>query len=221
MKYLKFFLLMTLMLLFAACRGVATEYPPTIAPRETTPIPTIDPSLPTATLDPTMIAQTPSGIESGGGTYTSRDGRLSFVYPQGWLVQETAGQIVIVNNSAAFNGTPLSGQYQINLVVSPIGEIAVGSDDTVQSTISASEALAQLAQQYETTGTTVSDVLEDNLGGRPTAFVRLSNSAFEALMWMLDLNGTHIALAALAARGELNLLEPIARTIGASVEYAS
>ncbi|MFN8372811.1 MAG: hypothetical protein U0694_08035 [Anaerolineae bacterium] len=221
MKYLKFFLLMTLMLLFAACRGTATEYPPTIPPRETTPVPTLDPSLPTATLDPTMIAQTPSGIESGGGTYTSRDGRLSFVYPQGWLVQETGGEIVIVNNSAAFNSVPRSGQYQISLIVSPIGEIAVGSNDTVQASISAQEALVQLAQQYQTTGTEVSDPVEDSLGGRPTYFVRINSSAYEALLGVLDINGTHIALAAAASRGELSLLEPIARTIGASIEYAS
>lgn len=215
----RYILFVLIILMASACAAGGTQYPPTIPPRQVTAVPTTDPSAPTPTLDPSAVAQTPSGIESGGGTYTTRDGRLSFTFPQGWFVQETAGQVVVVNNRAALEGTPRSGQYQVNFVISPIGEIPIGQEDTVQANISALEALNQLAEQYAIDGTDVSDAFEDTMGGRTVYFVRIRSSDFESLLGMMDINGTHIAMAAVAARGELSVLEPIARTIGASVQY--
>jgi hypothetical protein len=215
----RYIFVMLLMLFVSACTGTATQYPPTIPPREVTAVPTLDPNAPTPTLDPSAVAQTPSGIESGGGTYTTRDGRLSFIFPQGWFVQESAGQVVVVNNRAAFQNTPLAGQYQVNFVISPIGEIPVGQEDTVQANISALDALNQLAAQYEIGGTQVSDPFEDTMGGRTVYFVRINNPAFDSLLGMMDIDGTHIAMAAVSARGELSVLEPIARTIGTSLQY--
>ncbi len=218
-RYVVSAFLILVMLISSACTGTATQYPPTIPARQVTAAPTTDPNLPSPTIDPSAIAQTPSGIEGGGGSYTSSDGRLSFVYPQGWFVQEAAGQVVVVNDRAAFDTTPLSGQYQVNIVISPIGELQAGSQDPSQANISALEALNQLAGQYATTGTEVSDAVEDTMGGRTTYFVRIRNAISEALLGMFDTNGTQIAVAAVAARGELNLLEPVARTIGASIQY--
>jgi hypothetical protein len=218
-RYIVLVLFIIIALISAGCAGSSTQYPPTIPPREVTSVPTTDPNLPTATTDPTLIAATPSGIDSGGGTYTTRNGKLSFEYPQGWFVQESGSQVIIANDRAAFTGTVRSGIYQINLVVSPIGELAIGSDDAVQTSLTAQEVLAQLAEGYQTTGTEVSAPFEDSIGGRPTYFVRINNASTEAILGVLDLNGTHVALAAVAARGELSLLEPVARTVGASVEY--
>jgi hypothetical protein len=212
-------LLFVMIFALAACTGSATQYPPTIPPREVTAVPTTDPNLPTPTINPSAVAQTPSGIESGGGTYTTRNGTLTFNYPQGWFVQEAGGQVLIVNDRAALESTPRSGQFQVNIVVSPVGEYVGSAQDPAQANVSALDALNQLAGQYATTGTEVGEAFEDSMGGRTAYFVRIRNATFEALLSMVDVNGTHIALAGVASRGELTLLEPVARTIGASIQY--
>lgn len=221
--FTKIVLLSVTLLLSAACTGTGgTQYPPTIPPRQVTAEPTVDTSIPTPTVDPSAVSPTTAAeAAASGGTFTTSDGKLSFVYPQGWFVQEDPlqGQIIVANNRAALNSIPGAGQYQVNLVVSPIGELAIDGQNAAQASISALDALIQLADQYQTTGTQVSQPFEESMGGRPAYFVRINNAAFESLLGMVEINGTHIALAAVSARGELSLLEPIARTIGASVSY--
>ncbi|NWF70708.1 MAG: hypothetical protein HXY40_16610 [Chloroflexi bacterium] len=205
--------------LLAAC-GSPAQYPPTIAPRQTTPQPTVD----TAAITPTVTAEQAGAVLSGGGRFSSSDGRLTFVYPQGWFVQEQPNdQFIITNDRVALSNVPGPGQYQINLVVSPIGEVPLGSQDAVQANLSARQVLEQLVSGYagEGSSTTASAPAEESLGGRTAYTSRLSNPQFDGLLMVFDAgNGTHIALAAVSARGELNLLEPVARGVGASVRYA-
>lgn len=212
-------------ILSSACTPTGQQYPPTIPARQTTAEPTVEPSLATATVeassaDATTEATAAVDAVASGGTFTTSDGKMTFSYPQGWFVQEGGqGQVLIVNNRAAFNSVPGAGQYQVNLVVSPIGEMALDTSDTSQASISARDALIQLANQYQTTGTTISEPFDETMGSRPAYFVRINNATFESLLGMVEINGTHIALAAVSARGELTTLEPIARTIGASLQY--
>jgi hypothetical protein len=234
-------LFITIAFVSSACAGGTNQYPPTIPPRQITAAPTIpatatvaiptpdtniptatiDPNLPTATTAPTLLPTTVSSVQSGGGAYTTRDGHLSFTYPQNWFVLEVDdGEFILSNNQSALSSrVPSAGQYLINIIMSPIEELPLGSADAVQTTLSVQEVLVQLAQNYQVTGTEVTDPVEESVGGRTMYFVRITNATTEALLGIADINGTHIAIGAVAVRGELNLLEPIARTVAASLAY--
>jgi hypothetical protein len=213
-------------LLLSGCAGSGTQYPPTIpfAPQQT--------AVTTATAEATAISdsgtpQSGTPQTSGGAAseleFTSRDGRLRLRYPAGWVIREDeAGQVFIANNNAAMSGTPLSGEYQINIVPAPVAIVTSDSPTTTPMTLR--ETLDQLIGGFQTAGTgvTISEPIEQPFAGRAAVYVNITDTDAntESLLLVFDPGSNlPIALAAVAVLGELENVQPVIRGVVASVSY--
>jgi hypothetical protein len=141
LKQFTLFVLLTLLLALAACKSEeplneavvtleATAQPADIEELtlEATEIPpTSEPAPVLATPEPTTEPVFESEI--GAISFTSSDGSLSFVYPDGWSVEDTGpGRVTLANSDDAMtrpeNGALQTGDVRINITLVPANMLA-------------------------------------------------------------------------------------------------
>lgn len=129
--------LMIILLALTACQtagGLETLEPTAEAAIEEELAPPLDQEAPRP--EPTPVSPTPEPAaeavfepENGRTSFTSSDGSLSFVYPDGWPVEETGpGRVVLANSEDAMsridNSALQSGDVRISMTLVPANMLA-------------------------------------------------------------------------------------------------
>lgn len=183
-----------------------------------TPAPTVISEL-SPTPAPTTTANTTPGVETAlDAQFTSKDGSITFNYPQGWVTQELQNGVVIGTSQEAIQSSaPLkSGEFFLSLIVGPISSLpGVAGKPTAEDVVRAYGN--NIGQQANIT---MPDPTTFSIGSRSAARIEVPLKDVQASIIAVDIEGGNFALAlAFSASGELGQFEPTLLAILESVQY--
>jgi hypothetical protein len=195
---------------------------PTPLPASSTPPPTLTPEL-AGTLEiitPTVVPQ-PTVDTDLSATFTSRNGVISFNYPQGWLAgQSESGFIAIASSAEVLQRTQsalVSGQFQADVYVLS-GMALTGAESGTTVADVAQVIMDTLAGEDGVF--TLGDIMEFELGGRPAARMDgevLDNDALVLVLGMDD--DAYVLMIATMAAGEREEFVSLALSMMESFQF--
>ncbi|MBI5671074.1 MAG: hypothetical protein HZC41_24020 [Chloroflexi bacterium] len=220
---------------YAAATALAQAQATLAAMQPATAAPTLPPATtaPTGTPAATTAAQaaTPTAGATGtpvvsgdvrlNQTFTSPDGIASLNYPEGWLVQDIDGQIVMVNTIDALSGSGNEiqpGHFIGNIIFGPASQLPGLTADTTAVEFLA--ALREIVNARAAADAQLSEPTALTVGPYRAARAQASTANGQTLVIALQLGSGNFAVGfGNTAPDELDQFEPIFRAILSTLQY--
>lgn len=160
--------------------------------------------------------------------YTSRDGKLTFRYPDGWAINTDSGMPVLVNDDRAWawmsSQIPEPESVMI-MVVDPQAISRLNNSQPIRDLPTLSRQIAQsLAESMGQPGLNSGDLSEFTLSGRDAVKLYLDvdtqGAALEAILVAVQVTDAEVSgVMALTPRGQMSTFEPVALAITETLTY--
>lgn len=173
-----------------------------------------------------LVACGGGGSAGGGGsssvtlgqTYSAADSPLSFKYPDGWVVNGAAGQVLFASSEDAMSSTsPVAGAFAGSLLSVPPEQAA-----TMGANVGVVDVLNTFKQLMSGEGAPAfGDVRQEKVGSYDTASIIGSSADGDAVIYVVKVGDAFVVAIGASAKGELGNFEGTLKAMIESITYTA